>query len=148
MGRILRVGVMLQLLGGLLVVGCGGGGGASADVGKIERTMTREFAAVADGDGAVACGLATPSGRAVLANADPGATCEEVIAFVAARLTPEIRTALHNLAIKKVTITGNTASVADADVTSTRGSLKGFDKPGSPPTILMKQPDGTWKIAG
>ena len=36
----------------------------------------------------------------------------------------------------------------NADITSTQGSLSGFLDPASTPTVLVKQPVGSWKIAG
>jgi hypothetical protein len=143
-------GAVHALVGSLavLVVGCGGGAGVGGDRAKIEQTLQRDFTAIANGDGGTACALATPSGQAKLEKAVPGASCEQIVSLVAQRLPQRIKHALRTAQIKQVTIKGDTATVQDADITSTRGSFRGFLHPGSAPGVLKRQPDGTWKIAG
>jgi hypothetical protein len=143
--RVLHAGATAVLLAGSLVAGCGSG---SDDTARVKQTMTRELKSAADGDGATACSLATPSGQAKLARAVPGSTCEQVISLLSQRLPSQVKEGLRSAEIKKVTVNGDTATVQDADITSARGNLGGFLQPGSPPTILTKQPDGTWKISG
>jgi hypothetical protein len=110
--------------------------------------MTHELMAVARGDGVTACSLATPTGQARLAKSIPGATCRQVVSLLADRLSPAIKDGLGSAHVTRVTISGDTATVQDSDISSTRGSLAGLLQPGSPPTVLTKQPDGTWKISG
>jgi len=143
--RILRIGAVTALLVGFLVAGCGGG---TDDVAKVKQTMTRFLAAMADGDGATACSLATASAQAKLERASPGTSCEQDVSILSGRLSSEIKDGLRSAQIKKVTIDRDTATVQDADITSTRGSLTGFLQPGSAPTVLKKQSDGSWKISG
>jgi hypothetical protein len=144
---VVRVGLITALLTGTLVAGCGGGGGGS-DVTNVKQSLTRELAALADGDGATACSLATAAGQARLEQAVSGASCERVVKLLAERLPAQVKAGLRSAQINKVTVNGDTATVQDADITSTRGSLSGFLQPGSAPTVLKKQPDGTWKISG
>jgi hypothetical protein len=140
-----RAGMVTVLLAALLIVGCGGG---SDDSANVKKTMTRLYSALASGDGATACSLATPSGRAKLERGvGKGASCVQIVALLGASLPAKIKEGLRSVQVKKVTIHGNTATVQEADVTSTSGSLSGFLRPGSPPTILTKQADGTWKVS-
>ena len=145
---LVRVYIIVAVMAGGVVAGCGGTGGGENDVAKVKQTMTRELSALADGDGATVCALATPSGRAKLQNEVPGLSCPQIVTVAAQRLPSAIKQGLRNARVNKVTIHGDTATVQDADITSTQGALTGFLKPGSPPTILQKQSDGTWKIAG
>jgi hypothetical protein len=139
---------------GTLIValtGCGGGGGGGgSDVTKVKQTLRRELVALATGDGATVCSLATASGRTKLENAVPGASCEHVVQLVAQRLPESVKEGLRTAKIGRVTISGKTATVQDSDITSSKGSLAGFLQPGpgSAPTVLTKQPDGSWKISG
>ena len=50
--------------------------------------------------------------------------------------------------IGSATVDGGSATVSNADITSTQGTLSGFLGPSSAPTVLTKQPDGSWMIAG
>jgi hypothetical protein len=140
---------------GTLIValtGCGGGGGGGggSDVTKVKETLRRELAALANGDGATVCSLATASGRTKLENAVPGASCEHVVQLVTQRLPEPVKEGLRTAKIGRVAISGKTATVQDSDITSSKGSLAGFLQPGpgSAPTVLTKQPDGSWKISG
>jgi hypothetical protein len=139
---------MVGSLAVLALVGCGGGAGGDGDLAKIQQTLQRDFAAIANGDGGTACALATPSGQAKLEQAVPGASCEQIVTLVAQRLPERTKDALRSAQINRVTINGDTATVQDAGITSQRGSFSGFLHPGSAPGVLKRQPDGSWKIAG
>jgi hypothetical protein len=143
--RVRLAGATVALLAVVLAVGCGGG---SDDTAKIKQTIRRELTALADGDGATGCSLATPARQAKLVRALPGAmTCDQVIKAVGQRLPASVKDGLRSAQVKKVTVHGNTATVQDADITSARGNIAAFLQPGSPPTVLTEQPDGTWKIS-
>ncbi len=140
-----RTRVIAALLVTLILAACGGD---SSDTAKVRQTVTRALHALAAGDGATLCSLATRSGQDALARDVPGSTCVKVIKLVSARLSPSLKTALANVKIGKVTIHGAHAIVPDTSVTTTRGSLKGFLSAGSAPTLLTRQSDGGWKISG
>jgi hypothetical protein len=144
--QLLRVRLVTALLASLLVSGCGGSG--QGDAAKVKQTVRHVLSALADGDGGTVCSLATASGQAKLARAVPGASCERVVDLVSRRLSAQMKEGLHSAQVKKVRISGDTATVQDADITSTRGTLSGFLKPGSGPTVLKRQSDGTWKVSG
>ena len=140
------------LLATALLAGCGGGGGSS-DVTKIKQTLTRYFSAFGAGDGATACSLFTQAGQAAFEHTVPGTTagrCAQIVTFIGAGLTPPTKQALESAQIGKINVVAGTATVQVADVTATSGSFAAFPrlKAGSPPYVLTKQPDGSWKIAG
>ncbi len=136
-----------MLLFGLLGAGCGGAD-TGADAAKIKQTVTQELGDLARGDGPGACALATPTGQTELASASPHKTCPEAITLVSQNLAPEVKQGLLSVKVNKVTITGGSATVNNADITSTQGTVSSFLDPASAPTVLVKQPDGSWKIAG
>lgn len=134
-----------------LVGACGSSSSASStadNATQVKHTLTTVFHALASGDGKTLCSLATPQGRQRLAAALPHTSCAGIVKLVTAHLSHAQKAALASIQIKKVTVHGSVATVSDTAITSTRGSLAGFIQPGSAPTTLTKQPDGSWKISG
>jgi len=130
----------------LMLAACGAG--SSADGSHAAQTLTRAFHALATGDGATICALATPAGQRSLASAVPGSSCAKVIKLVSAHLTSAQKAALGSVHIKNVSVTGRVATIRARDIVSRQGSLRGFLSAKSAPTRLRKQSDGTWKIEG
>jgi hypothetical protein len=148
--RFSRIALLLALAS-LLIPACGGGGGGSSeDETAVKSTVEQFLHAVAAGDGVTACALATPEGAAkLLADVgQAGGNCTQVVSFFAASFSQDTRDGLATAKVKKVSFDGDTATVEDADITSTQGDLKAFIDPDSPPTVLSRQPDGTWKLSG
>ncbi|MGI8712940.1 MAG: hypothetical protein ACR2NR_07120 [Solirubrobacteraceae bacterium] len=129
----------------LTVAGCGSAGAASV---QVKQTVRRALAALADGDGAGFCALATPSGQSLLAETQPGATCDSVVDRISRELSPSVKLGLLHAQVAKVTVAGNRATVRAADIGSSRGTVKGFLQASAPPTNLTRQADGSWKISG
>jgi primosomal replication protein N len=71
-----------------------------------------------------------------------------VVKLVSEHLSPQQKAGLESVQVKNVVVSGNQATVSDADLTSAHGTLKGFINPKSPPTKLTKQSDGSWKLSG
>jgi hypothetical protein len=141
--------LLLMVAVGALLAACGSSSSSSSgDASAVKSTLKRAFHAVATGDGPGFCSLATPAGQKTLANAIPNASCATVIRKVSTQLSAAQKAALNSVQIKKVKITGSQATVSASDITSTSGSLKGFLQPGSAPSVLTKQSDGSWKISG
>ena len=132
----------------LMLAACGAGAGTSADGSRAAQTLTRAFHALATGDGATICALATPAGQRSLASAVHGASCAKVISLVSAHLTPAQKAALGSVHIRSVSVTGREATIRAGDIVSGRGSLRGFLSAKSAPTRLRRQSDGSWKIEG
>jgi nitrous oxide reductase accessory protein NosL len=129
-----------------VLAACGGSG--NNDAAQVKQTVTRAFRALATGDGAILCSLATPAGQKTLAAGLPHSTCAAVVEAVSVHLSAQQKAGLESVQIKKVEVSGIHATVSDADLTSARGTLKGFINPNSPPTKLTKQSDGSWKLSG
>jgi hypothetical protein len=131
------------------VAGCGGGGGGGgADAAKVKQIVRQALTALANGNGQAFCALATAGARAELARTTPGAGCPQVVKRISHQLSPAVKLGLRNARVGTVTIHGDHASIRAGDITSSRGSLKGFLQASAPPTRLARQSDGTWKIAG
>jgi hypothetical protein len=124
------------------------GSAATPDVAKIRQTLTRAFHALAGGDGATLCSLATQAGQASLAQAVPHSTCAQVVKLVSAELSPAQKAAMRSAQVGHVTLQGNRATVPETAITSSKGSLRGFLQAGAAPTRLTKQTDGSWKLSG
>jgi len=139
--------VVATLVAALLPAGCGSAENAG-DTAKIKQTVMAELGDLARGDGVAACALATPTGRTQLAKGSSSRKCTKAIMLVSQNLAPEVKQGLLSVQVNKVTISGGSATVSNADITSTQGSVSGFLDPASTPTVLVKQPDGSWKIAG
>jgi hypothetical protein len=125
-----------------------GSSSSSNDGAAVKQTMTRALHALATGDGTTLCSLATPAGRKTLAAALPHQSCPSIVKLVSAHLSPALREGLASVKVKRVTISGNRATISDTDITSSQGTLQGFIQPNSPPTQLTKESDGSWKISG
>jgi hypothetical protein len=135
------------VVAGAVLAGCGGTD-TTADTTKITQTIMSELADLANGNGAAACALATPTGQTELASASPHKSCAEAISIVSQHLTPDVKLGLQHAQVHKVVISGGSATVSNADITSSQGNATSFLNPTSTPTVLVKQPDGSWKIAG
>lgn len=137
-----RIASIIALTG--FLAACGSG---NTDASRAAQTVTAAFHALAAGDGAKVCSLATAAGQRSLAAAVPGSTCAKVVDLVSAHLNPHQKAALETVKVTHVAVMGNHATVRAADITSSRGSFKGFLDPKAAPTKLRRESDGTWKIS-
>jgi hypothetical protein len=144
----LRLTGALGLAVAVSVAAAGCGGGGRADAAKVKQTVRRALTALADGNGPAFCALATAGAQAELARTTPGAGCPQVVRRISHQLSPKVKLALRNARVGTVTIKDDQASIRDGDITSTRGTLKGFLQASAPPTRLTRQSSGTWKISG
>jgi hypothetical protein len=153
LGRVWRVTATRPRLAGVLAVavlglaGCGGGG-ANADAAKVKQTVQRALAALADGNGPAFCALATAGAQAELARTTPGAGCADVVRRISRELSDQVKLGLRSARVGRVSLSGDHASIRAGDITSTRGSLKGFLQASAAPTKLTRQSNGSWMIAG
>jgi hypothetical protein len=146
--RRVRLTGALGLAVAVSVAAAGCGGGGRADAAKVKQTVRRALTALADGNGPAFCALATAGAQAELARTTPGAGCPQVVRRISRQLSPNVKLGLRNARVGTVTINGDHASIRDGDITSTRGTLKGFLQASAPPTRLSRQSSGTWKISG
>jgi hypothetical protein len=144
--RRLRLAAILSA--GVIAAACGGHRSrASADVAKVEQTVRHALADLARADGRGFCSLATRAGQAKLAGTLHGYTCVKLVELVGRQLSPATRAGLLHVQVRRVTMSGRTATVRAVDLIPTQGSLKGFLKDGGKPTRLARQRDGRWKIS-
>lgn len=130
----------------LVLAGCGGGSGA--DAAQVKRTVQRALTALANGNGRAFCALATTGAQAELARTTPGASCAGVVRRIGDQLSNQVKLGLRHARVGKVSLSGDHASIRAGDITSTRGTVKGFLQASAAPTKLIRQSDGSWKIAG
>jgi hypothetical protein len=112
----------------------------------VRRTMQRELVAMANGDGTTVCALATSHARARLGRAVRRISCPRAVAYANRFIPPAVKLGMRNATIGKVIVSGGVALVYDDQITSSQGTLEGFVTPGSPPTILLLDQTGTWRI--
>ncbi len=138
-----RAGVLGLIV--VVVAGCGSSHSSSnsGDVAKIKSTVTRAFAAIASGDAATACSLATPAGQSTFEKLLGASSCTKAVAEIGSVLTPQMKAALKSAQVKKVSISGNTATIKNSDITAPQANIGALPLP---PTVLVKQPDGSWKL--
>jgi hypothetical protein len=73
-------------------------------------------------------------------------SCEGLIALIATRLPPDVKTGLENAQVKKITVNGSSATIQETDITSSKGNLSAFLRSGTPTRLVKER--GSWKVAG
>jgi hypothetical protein len=145
--RRLRLAAIVSA-GVIAAASCGGHQSrAATDVAQVKQTVRQALADLARADGRGFCSLATRAGQAKLAGTLHGYTCVKLVELVGRQLSSATRTGLLHVQVRRVTMSGRTATVRAADLIATQGSLKGFLKDGGKPTRLVRQRDGRWKIS-
>src|SRR5947209_19899007 len=136
-----RSALAVVLVVSLALLGCGGGGG---DEQAVKNTVTQFMSALATGDGAKACSLATAQAqqRLTAQGSGAGGSCPAIITAISKRLPPQIKQGLETAKVKKATVKGDTATVADKDISSSAGNLGPFLGSGS---TKLKKENGSWK---
>jgi hypothetical protein len=139
--------VAIAVLAALACVGCAGGP-TPGDRRAAKATVRTFLTALADGDGARACGVLTPAARATLTVAAGAARapCPSAIAAASRRLPGDVRAALGDVRVVAVAIRGDRATVTDDAIRSPRGDLRPVLRRGDV-TRLVKV-GGVWRIAG
>jgi hypothetical protein len=127
----------------LAVAGCGG---SSGDEQQVKNTVTTFMSALARGDGAKACALATSAAQQHLVGqaSQAGGNCQAIIATISKRLPASVKQGLESAKVKKATVKGDTATVSDKDISSSSGDLSPFLGSGS---TTLKKENGQWKLA-
>lgn len=131
----------------VLATGCGGGptpGDRRAAKGAVRTFLT----ALADGDGARACGELTPAARStmVVAAGAARAPCAAAIEAASRRLAPSVRAGLADVRVVAVKVADDHATVADDAIKSARGDLRSVLRVGG--VTRLQKLAGDWKIAG
>jgi hypothetical protein len=132
----------LCLLAIAVLGGCGGGGPKS-DPDQISQVLRDAAKAIADRDGAKACGYLTPEGQqqvvTIAGSAFGGADCPSIVKLATATLAPLDRTQIDDAQPQNIVVTG-TSATAEIVIPSANNQ--------NPPVslALQKTADG-WRIA-
>lgn len=127
----------------LLAAGCG-----TSDSDVVKQTVKRALTDVARGDGQAFCALATPAERAHLGRLVPGYDCAQLMHFIGVHLLPATRRAMLHAQVSRVQVHGDVARVYASAIDTTQGSLSGVLDDDGVATRLVRQGDGTWRVAG
>jgi len=126
----------------IALAGCGGGGPKS-DPEQISQVLKDAAGALADGDGAKACGYLTPQGQQqVVTLAGPafgGRDCASIVKLATATLAPLDRSQIDDAQPQNIAVSG---AQATADVVTPSPT----DNAAPVHVTLQKTPDG-WRIA-
>jgi hypothetical protein len=87
---------------------CGGDDDDKSDAEKVKETVTDFYAALADGDGAKACGLVTGSAKE---RVSPGQrSCEDSVSQAADRTDDDLKEALRSIEVRDIRVEGDEAT--------------------------------------
>jgi hypothetical protein len=143
-----RLPLAVAVAAGIAAAGCGTASTESPGEAQVKHTVQAALSALAAGDGHAFCALATPAERARLARALARGSCPAAMHAVGTGLTPAHRAALHHVEVRRVTVSGDRATVRAADIATPGDPGKGFLSDDGKPTTLVRRPDGSWLISG
>jgi len=144
---------LARAAGGLLTIvlvaaACGGSG---SDPDKVKSTVSKFFADVGDGKGPAACALLTDAAVKELSSAAfllrPPSSCADAIETFHKILSSDDKKSLKSTKVKKVTVTGTTATVADNDIALKAGGEVGLFRNSSPKPLTLEKVGSDWKIS-
>jgi hypothetical protein len=131
-----------------VVSGCGG---SKSDPDQVKSTVSSFFTAVGEGKGQAACAFLDSSGEHEVTTAayllKPPASCAEAINDFNKVLSSDDKKSLKSTKVKKVVVTGTTATVADADIELKTGGEIGLFRNSSPKPMTLEKANGDWKIS-
>jgi hypothetical protein len=145
-----RLGVVVVVLGLLLASAAGCGGGKSNED-KVRETVTGFFSDVADGKGDAACAKLTQAAVQQLNTAAfllrAPASCPEAIMQYSRQFSGDDKKALKSAEVRRATVTSDTATVADADITLEISGQSSLFRNNDPAPITLEKVGGDWKIS-
>lgn len=122
-----------------------------SDEDKVKDVVTGFFSAVADGNGTVACAKLTASAVNELSAAafllQAPASCPEAIERLNRQLSSDDKKALDSAEVRRVTVTGDTAVVADADISLRISGQSSLFRNNNPAPITIDRIGDDWKIS-
>jgi len=135
----------------VIAVLAGGCGGSGSDTDKVKTTVSNFFADAGDNKGAAACALLTDAGAQELISAAAvlraPSSCADAIATFNKILSSDDKSSLKSTKVKKVVVTGGTATVADNDIQLKAGGEIGLFRNRSPKPLTLEKVGGEWKIS-
>jgi hypothetical protein len=130
-----------------LAAGCGGG---KSDEDEVRKTVTGFFSDVADGKGAAACAKLTQPAVQQLNTAAfllrAPASCPEAIEQFSRQFNGDDKKALKSAEVRHATVTGDKATVADADIVLKISGQSSLFRNNDPAPIALDKIGGDWKI--
>ena len=141
-------GPLVAVFAVVALAGCSSSSSPPDDTTKIKQTLVGEFADMAHGNGDSACKRMTSDEQRKIADQwKQGSTCPDAIKSVSENLTDDVKKGMLSVKVNKVTINGNTATVANSDISSSEGDVSSL-LTDSEPTEFTKQSNGDWLISG
>ncbi len=126
-------------------------GGSKSDADSVKSTVSSFFAAVGNNKADGACALLTDAGVKELSSAAfllrPPSSCADAIKTFNKVLTSDDKKSLETTKVKRVTITGNTATVDDNDIELKSGGEVGLFRNSSPKPLTLEKVGSDWKIS-
>ena len=147
LGRLPAILVAVLALSAV-AVGCGDDESAED---KVKDVVTGFFDDVADGDGASGCAKLTAAAVSQLNEAafllqEPG-SCREAIEAISKQLSGDDKKALRSAEVNRATVTGTTATVADADISLEMSGQSTLFRNNDPAPLTLDKVGDDWKIA-
>jgi hypothetical protein len=145
--RLLATIVAMMALAGL-AAGCGDD---PSPEDEVKDVVTGFFDDVADGDGAAACAKLTAGALDQLNQAAfllqaPG-SCREAVESVSRQLSGDDKDALHSADVNRAAVTGNRATVADADIALELSGQSTLFRNNDPAPLTLDKVGDDWKIS-
>jgi hypothetical protein len=145
--RLPAILVAVLALSGV-AVGCGDDESAEDEVKDV---VTGFFDDVADGDGAAGCAKLTAAAVGQLNEAafllqEPG-SCREAIEAISKQLSGDDKKALRSSEVNKATVSGTTATVADADISLEMSGQSTLFRNNDPAPLALDKVGDDWKIS-
>jgi hypothetical protein len=123
---------------------CGGGTDASD---QVKETLHAWFRDIAHGNGKSGCARLTTNARRQFAEqfGDPEAVdCDGAVAILNDELTPDVKTALTRVRVRRVDVRGDRAEIDDADVEFPRRLVRSREVNEHP--TVFRRIDGRWLL--
>ena len=146
--RRLLATVLAVLALSVVVAGCGDD---PSPEDEVKDVVTGFFDDVADGDGTAACAKLTAAGvdqlnKAAFLLQQPG-SCREAVESVSRQLSGDDKEALHSAEVNRAAVTGNRATVADADIALDMSGQSTLFRNNDPAPLTLEKVGEDWKIS-
>lgn len=122
-----------------------------SDSDKVKSTVSTYFFDVGNGKGDKACALMTDSAVQEVSSAvallRPPSSCADAITSFDKLFSADDKKGLKAAKVTRVTVTANTATVADNDIQLKAGGELGLFRNRSPKPMTLEKIGGDWKIS-
>ncbi len=143
-----RLPLAVAVAAGIAAAGCGTASTGGPGEAQVKHVVQAALGDLAAGHGQAFCALATPAEQTRLARAFAHGNCSKAVGAVSDALSPAHRAALRRVEVRRVTVSGDTATVSAADIATPADPGSGFLSDDGKPTTLVRRSDGSWLISG